>query len=73
MTSFTIGEEVLYKGERYAISTQAPLPPYQYRLVSTTPQGAKVVWAQHDELGKMERYTTAQDDTQSIRGTRKGR
>lgn len=73
MTSFTIGEEVLYRGERYAITTQAPLPPYQYRLVATTPQGAKVVWAQHDELGKMERYTRPQDDTQRIQGTRRKR
>ncbi len=73
MSSFTIGEEVLYRGERFAITTQAPLPPYQYRLVATTPQGVKVVWAQHEELGKMERYTTARDDTQRIQGTRKNR
>ncbi len=71
MASFTIGEEVLYRGERYAISIAKPAEPYEYRLVRTTPDGAEMVWAQAFELSKLERYTAARDDTQSIRGTRK--
>ncbi len=63
MVSFSTGEEVLYRGDRYVISTASPLPPYQYRLLATTPEGARVVWAQASELGKMERYTRARDDT----------
>ncbi len=71
MVSFSVGEEVLYQGERYVISTASPRPPYQYRLLATTPDGAKVVWAMHADLGKLERYTKPLDDTRSIKGSGK--
>lgn len=63
MASFTIGEEVLFHGDRYVITTADPRPPYRYRLVASTPHGARVVWATHDAIGKMERYRIPVDDT----------
>ncbi|MBX3139479.1 MAG: hypothetical protein KF875_01860 [Trueperaceae bacterium] len=72
MVSFSVGEEVLYKGERYVISTASPRPPYQYRLLATTPEGAKVRWALAADLTKMERYTRALDDTRSIKSSAAG-
>ncbi len=63
MASFTIGEEVLHRGERYVITTAAPGVPYRYRLVATTPDGARVVWATQDALTKMDRYRVPVDDT----------
>lgn len=68
--SFTIGEEVMYRGQRYAISIGSPPPPYDYRLVRTTPDGAEIVWVQAGELGKMDDYTRPRDDTQLFRGSR---
>ncbi|MBW7916888.1 MAG: hypothetical protein H3C53_09450 [Trueperaceae bacterium] len=72
MVSFSTGEEVLYRGERYVISTTSPQPPYQYRLLASTPDGARVVWALASELGKMERYTTARDDTKAYKSSAPG-
>lgn len=66
---FSIGEEVIYRGQRYAISIAKPAAPYQYRLVRTTRDGAEIVWAQENELRKIESYTKPRDDTQLIRGT----
>jgi hypothetical protein len=63
MASFTIGEEVLHRGQRYVITTALPEAPYRYRLVATTPEGARVVWATQDSLQKMERYRIPVDDT----------
>lgn len=71
--SFSIGEEVLYQGERYSISIARPEEPYQYRLVRTTEDGAQVVWAQAAELSKIDSYTRPRDDTQLVRGSRTGR
>lgn len=66
MASFSIGEEVLYDGRRYIISTAPAQPPYRYRLLATTPQGAQMVWATPEQLQKMESYTRPRDDTQGI-------
>lgn len=63
MASFSIGEEVMYRGLRYVISTASPHEPYRFRLLATTPEGARVAWARTDELQKMERYTRPNDDT----------
>jgi hypothetical protein len=73
MARFSIGEEVMYRGERYAITIATPAEPYEYRLVRTTEDGAEVVWALEGELSKIERYTRPRDDTQAIRGTRQRR
>ncbi|HRP45993.1 MAG TPA: hypothetical protein PLT07_00460 [Trueperaceae bacterium] len=69
MATFSTGEEVLYQGERYVISTSSPRPPYQFRLLTTTPEGARVVWAAASELTKMERYTRPINDTTRITGS----
>lgn len=66
MASFSVGEEVLYEGRRYVISTAPAQPPYRYRLLATTQQGAKMVWATQQQLHKMEDYTRPRDDTQGI-------
>jgi len=66
MASFTVGEEVLYEGRRYVISTAPAQAPYRYRLLATTPAGARMVWARAEELHKMETYTRPRDDTQRI-------
>lgn len=71
--TFNIGEEVLYQGERYSVSIARLEEPYRYRLVRTTRDGAEVVWAQADELQKIESYTRPRDDTQQIHGTRSKR
>ncbi|MBX3144112.1 MAG: hypothetical protein KF813_10180 [Trueperaceae bacterium] len=63
MSSFMIGEEVKYEGERFVISQASERLPLRYRLLSTTPEGARMIWASPDELQKMSRYTTPVDDT----------
>ncbi|MEJ2667495.1 MAG: hypothetical protein P8Z81_10430 [Deinococcales bacterium] len=63
MTSFSVGEEVLFEGRRYVITTTSAEPPYRYRLVATTPEGASVAWARPEQLRKIESYTTPVDDT----------
>ena len=61
---YTVGEEVLFRGERFVISTASPQPPYRYQLLATTPKGVRFIWANPDQLGKMSRYTTPVDDTE---------
>lgn len=67
---FTIGEEVIYEGERYTISIATLEAPYKYRLLRTTADGAEVVWATADEVSLLDRYTRPTDDTQRYRGSR---
>ena len=66
MTTFTVGEEVLYEGERFVVSERSAEPPYRYRLLATTPRGARMVWARHEQLDKMRAYTRPIDDTDRI-------
>ena len=61
--NFTIGEEVLYDEERYVIGGVSSEAPLRYRLLSTTPNGARVIWANVKDVEKISSYTTAQDDT----------
>lgn len=63
MERFTIGEEVLYHGERFVIAGTREVAPYRYRLLATTPAGAKVVWATESQLEPMETYTRPNNDT----------
>ncbi len=63
MASFTIGEEVLFEGLRYVISTAAAAAPYRFRLLASTPEGARIAWARPEDLEKMTRYTRPNDDT----------
>lgn len=71
MSTFTIGEEVMYDGERYVVSELRPsLPgqpePYQVRLLRTTRSGARMPWVQLSKLRKMDVYTQAHDDTRQL-------
>jgi len=66
MASFMVGEEVLYKGRRYVIGTAPAQPPYRYRLVATTPDGARTASARAEDLHKLEAYTRPRDDTQHV-------
>ncbi len=66
MTSFSVGEEVLYQGHRYVISTAPARPPYRFRLLATTAEGARVAWARPEDLHKIERYTRPNDDTSRL-------
>lgn len=63
MPSFTQGEEVLYHGTRYVVTLVRPADPYQYRLVASTPEGARVTWATQDQLHKIDVYRQPKDDT----------
>lgn len=63
MSSFTIGEEVHYRGQRFVVSQSSDRQPLRYRLLATTPEGAKVVWAPADALEKIARYTRPVNDT----------
>ena len=63
VTTFTMGEEVLYDGERYVIWGVSEAGPHRYRLLASTPKGARVVWAPPEKLEPMRRYTTPNNDT----------
>lgn len=64
MRTFQVGEEVLYDGRRYVISALHPDEPYHYRLLATTPDGARMVWANAESLKRIESYTKARADTE---------
>lgn len=59
---FTVGEEVLFRGERYVVAGMRP-EPYRFRLLATRPEGARIVWAAESELAPMRSYTDPRDDT----------
>jgi len=61
--TFTHGEEVLVDGVRYVISASDGRPPTRYRLLATTPQGPRIVWAAASALRKIDAYTRPRDDT----------
>jgi hypothetical protein len=56
--TFTVGEEVLYNGERFVVAGIDPSRPYPYRLLATTPKGARIVWAKADQFAKLANYTS---------------
>lgn len=63
--AYTIGEEVLYGGDRYVIAGRRD-GPYGYRLLSSSGRhsgDAKIVWAAEAELSPLRSYTDARDDT----------
>ncbi|MGL4612267.1 MAG: hypothetical protein ACRCYY_21745 [Trueperaceae bacterium] len=63
--TFTMGEEVLYDGERFVIWGMSDDEPKRYRLLATTKQGMKIVWVSLNDLDKISKYTKSQDDTAS--------
>ena len=62
MTTFTVGEEVLYDDERFVIAGISDARPYQYRLLATTKRGTKFVWANEKDLEKIRAYTESRSD-----------
>ncbi len=58
--TFTMGEEVLYEGDRYVIWG---MEDSRYRLLASTKQGTKIVWASQKDVEKIRKYTEAQNDT----------
>ena len=58
--TFTMGEEVLYDGDRYVIWG---MEANRYRLLATTKQGAKIVWASQKDVEKIRKYTEPRNDT----------
>lgn len=63
MSTFTIGEEVIYDEERYVIASKSDQKPLRYRLLATTPKGARMLWVDPKDLEKIVRYTKPFDDT----------
>jgi hypothetical protein len=61
--TFTMGEEVLFEGDRYVIWGISENEPKRYRLLATTNQGAKIIWANPKDLEKILKYTNPQNDT----------
>ncbi|HEX7021208.1 MAG TPA: hypothetical protein VF171_00015 [Trueperaceae bacterium] len=59
MARFTIGEEVLYDGDRYVLAAIDTHRPNPYRLLATTRSGARFVWAHEGDLRKIRSYTEA--------------
>lgn len=60
---FDIGEEVLCAGIRFVVAGRSDTPAYRYRLLATTSQGAKVVWAPAGDLERPPSYTRPRDDS----------
>jgi len=65
MTTFSVGEEVLFRGERYVIAGKTEEQPQRFRLLASSPEGTKVIWTSLSELHKVETYTRPRDDTTS--------
>lgn len=55
-----MGEEVLYDGDRYVIWG---MEKSLYRLLASTPKGARIVWANPKDLEKIRKYTEPRHDT----------
>jgi hypothetical protein len=61
--TFSMGEEVLYEGERYVVWGITDGEPKRYRLLATTNQGAKILWVNPKDLEKIRDYTEPENDT----------
>lgn len=62
---YTIGEEVLYDGDRYVVAGRRD-GPYGFRLLSSSGRhsgDAKIVWAAEHELAPLRAYTDPREDT----------
>jgi hypothetical protein len=69
--TFTVGEEVLVDDVRYVVSSIEGDPPTRYRLLATTPTGARVRWAAPAQLQKLTVYVRPRDDTDTSVRTRR--
>lgn len=59
---FLIGDEILFNGKRHVISEYSEESGY-YRLLSVGEKGTKFSWAKEDQIEKINKYSTAIDDT----------
>lgn len=66
MVRFSVGEEVLYDGQRYVVSLIEPGPDGRHRLLATGPHGARVVWTRAAALEKNAAYTRPRFDTDAV-------
>jgi hypothetical protein len=64
MDGYQVGEEVLYDGDIYVVSARGPTPPYRYRLIASRPGGTRFIWAEEDELDRIDNYLRPLDDTE---------
>jgi hypothetical protein len=60
--TFTMGEEVLFEGERYVIWGMTEHPE-RYRLLATGKKGARMLWVNPKDIEKMRQYTDPDNDT----------
>ena len=63
MASFMVGDEVIYRDNRYIIASRSGKGPYTFRLLASTPQGTQVAWANAHELRPVSSYLNSRDDT----------
>ena len=67
MRTYSVGEEVLFDGERWVVSQTLrgsdPEAPLRYRLLATSPGGARFAWALPHQLHDMSSYLEPDDDT----------
>ena len=63
MATFNIGEEVMFEDERFTVAAISEDEPIRYRLLATTPNGARMVWVNPKDIEKMVSYTQPDDDT----------
>ena len=60
---FSIGDEVLFNGERHVISEYYEKTGL-FRLLSVGEKGTKFAWAKEDELERVAQYAKPVNDTQ---------
>jgi hypothetical protein len=66
MDRFSVGEEVLYDGQRYVVSLIEPGADGRFRLLATGPHGTRVVWTGAAALEKIAAYTRPRYDTEAV-------
>lgn len=66
MRPFTIGEEVLYDGERFVITTSRPPEPYEFTIARSGAEGAQILWANSSQLKRISQYVDPKDDTSRL-------
>lgn len=60
---FSVGEEVMFEGERFVIADISDSEPIRYRLLATHVKGTQIEWASKKQVKKIVSYTKTYDDT----------
>jgi len=66
VSTFTIGEEVMFGDEGYVIASISDDKPARYRLLQSTKKGARFVWAGLKDIEEMHRYLDPVNDTAGL-------